>query len=129
MFKAYYFSLLRQRVTKSAKVQKPLPFVLGFIARVPEMNYRESVQEREKETSESHERIEKMKERRKEIHGLERERARVRERERSHLYHNNWERKEKKAKTKQRYQTLLLLDLYAALRQIHTLTLQMLYLL
>ncbi len=59
MFKAYYFSLLRQRVTKSAKVQKPLPFVLGFIARVPEMNYRESVQEREKETAESHERIEK----------------------------------------------------------------------
>ncbi len=85
--------------------------------------------ERERETAESHERIEKMKERRKEIHGLERERARVRERERSHLYHNNWERKEKKAKTKQRYQTLLLLDLYAALRQIHTLTLQMLYLL
>lgn len=88
MFKAYYFSLLRRRVTKSAKVQKPLPFVLGFIARVPEMNYRESVWKRE--TAESHERKDgKRKEGRKEIRARE-----------SHLYHNDWGRNEKKAKNK-----------------------------
>lgn len=87
MFKAYYFSLLRQRVTKSAKVQKPLPFVLGFIARVPEMNYRKSVCERKRLLKAMKGRMEKGKKgERKSTNGREQE---------SHLCLNNWERKEK----------------------------------